>query len=192
MESQTPSPALMTASRDSPTSQFDRHNRRAHDVIVRRAEPSEIAALARIWHDGWHDAHAALVPEVLVRVRTLENFEERMTAGIDAVWVAADRGAPLGFYVLNGDELDLLFVAAESRGTGVAITLLEDAERRLRDGGTETAWLACVIGNERAARFYEKSGWRRVGSAVERSESAAGIFDVSVWRYEKRPPSSPS
>jgi hypothetical protein len=29
---------------------------------VRPAEPSEIAALGRLWHDAWHDAHAAIVP----------------------------------------------------------------------------------------------------------------------------------
>jgi GNAT superfamily N-acetyltransferase len=155
-------------------------------VIVRRAEPSEIGALARIWHDGWHDAHAVLMPEALVRVRTPENFEERMTAGIGTVWAIGARGAPLGFYVLNGDELDLLFVKAESRGKGVAAALIANAERRLRAGGTETAWLACVIGNARAVGFYEKSGWHRINSAVERSRSAAGEFDVNVWRYEKR------
>jgi hypothetical protein len=81
-------------------------------VIIRRAQSSEITALSRIWHDSWHDAHASLVPNALVRVRTLENFQTRMTAGIDAVWVAGMPGDPLGFYALNGNELDLLFVAA--------------------------------------------------------------------------------
>lgn len=26
------------------------------------AEPDEIAPLARLWHDGWQDAHALILP----------------------------------------------------------------------------------------------------------------------------------
>jgi hypothetical protein len=29
---------------------------------VRAAEESEIGHLGKIWHDGWHDAHAQIVP----------------------------------------------------------------------------------------------------------------------------------
>jgi RimJ/RimL family protein N-acetyltransferase len=47
-------------------------------------------------------------------------------------------------------------------------------------------WLACAIGNERAARFYEKSGWRRTGTMVSQLETPNGIFPLEVWRYEKR------
>ena len=32
---------------------------------VRPAERSEISALARLWYDGWQDAHAVLLPEAL-------------------------------------------------------------------------------------------------------------------------------
>jgi RimJ/RimL family protein N-acetyltransferase len=51
--------------------------------------------------------------------------------------------------------------------------------------GVETAWLACAIGNERAARFYEKCGWRRTGNMINYAETANGAFPLEVWRYEK-------
>ena len=152
---------------------------------IRRSEPGEIAALARLWYDGWQDAHAAIVPEALVRARTLESFRERMAAGLDEVRVAGPLGAPLGFFMLKSDELYQLYVSAEARGAGVAAALIADAEMRLRERGTETAWLDCAIGNERAARFYEKSGWRRVGTFLSRLEHAVEPVDLSVWRYEK-------
>lgn len=155
-------------------------------MIIRRAEPSEASMLARIWHEGWRDAHVSIVPEALTRIRTLESFEERMIAGIGDVWVAGALGAPLGFYVLNGDELDLLFVSAQWRGRDVAPALIADAEERLREGGTRLARLDCVIGNERAARFYEKHGWRRGGTVSSRLETTAGLFELDMWRYEKR------
>ena len=62
---------------------------------------------------------------------------------------------------------------------------MADAEARLAAAGVVTAWLACAIGNDRAARFYEKSGWRRVGVVVEPAETSAGPYPMEVWRYEK-------
>ena len=68
------------------------------------------------------------------------------------------RGAPLGFTMLKGDEVYQLYVSREARGRGVAAALMADAEQRLAARGVSDAWLACAIGNERAARFYEKQG----------------------------------
>jgi hypothetical protein len=34
---------------------------------VRAAQEREIDHLARIWYDGWHEAHAPIVPEELTR-----------------------------------------------------------------------------------------------------------------------------
>ena len=36
-----------------------------------------------------------------------------------------------------------------------------------------------------AARFYEKHGWRRVGTMVNDAETSNGAFPLEVWRYEK-------
>ena len=94
--------------------------------------------------------------------------------------------APVGFCILKGDELYQLYVSAEARGTGIAAALMVDAEARLADDGFESAWLACAIGNERAARFYEKCGWRRVGEVTYQAETSDGAIPLEVWRYEKR------
>lgn len=94
-------------------------------------------------------------------------------------------GGIAGFCTLNGDELYQLFVTASARGSGVAAALVRDAETRLAEAGVETAWLGCAIGNDRAARFYEKCGWRRVGAAVVKVETSQGPYDLELWRYEK-------
>ena len=78
-----------------------------------------------------------------------------------------------------------MFVSAEARGKGVAQALIADAEKVLAKSGIETAWLACAIGNERAARFYEKSGWRLARNFVSELGTPDGIFELEVWRYEK-------
>ena len=152
---------------------------------VRDAEPAEVARLAQIWYDGWQDAHAEILPAELKRLRTLESFRDKLLAGLADVRVAGPVGAPVGFCMTKGAELYQLYVSAEARGSGVAKRLAADAEEKLLEEGIETAWLACAIGNERAARFYEKCGWRRVGVMTSQLPTQEGIFSLDVWRYEK-------
>jgi GNAT superfamily N-acetyltransferase len=153
---------------------------------VRAAEEADVGDLAKLWYDGWQDAHAQILPAELTRIRTLESFRERLLAALPNVRVAGSVGAPVGFSIVKDDELYQLFVAAQARGSGVAAALIADAEARLSEAGVEIAWLACAIGNERAGRFYEKCGWRRAGIVVNELETPSGVFSLEVWRYEKR------
>jgi len=152
---------------------------------VRAIKDVEIDHLVTLWHDGWHEAHAPIVPAELTRLRTLESFRERLLAGLPGVGVVGPRGEPIGFYMVKDDELYQLFVAPQSRGSGVAAALIADAEARLSKQAFKTAWLSCAIGNHRAARFYEKCGWHRVGTMINSLETSKGTFLLEVWRYEK-------
>ncbi len=140
-------------------------------MLVRAAKEPDIGELARIWYEGWHEAHAHILPAELTQLRTL---------------VATLLDRPVGFCILKGDdELYQLYVSSQSRSSGVATALIADAEARFSERGVETAWLACAIGNERAARFYEKCGWRRMGTMINPTETSQGPFPLEVWRYEK-------
>jgi len=153
---------------------------------VRSADATEIDHLTRLWHDGWHQAHAPLVPQELTRLRTPKSFRERLQAAFPNIHVVGPLGAPIGFYALKGGELSQLFVSAEAHGSGVAAALIADAEARLAEHGVETAWLACAIGNNRAARYYVKNGWSLARTVVNPAETSSGPFPLEVWRYEKR------
>ena len=153
---------------------------------LRAAVPNDIEGLANIWHDGWHEAHAAHVPAELTKLRTLESFADRLSKMLDRTTVCEVSGKPIGFCTLNGDELMQLFVDQKDRGTGAADMLLKDGERRLAAAGFETAWLACVIGNTHAERFYLRSGWELAGRMTYQGETQAGAFPIEVWRLEKR------
>jgi GNAT superfamily N-acetyltransferase len=118
-------------------------------------------------------------------LRTLESFRDRLQAALSSIRVVGAPLSPIGFSIVKDDELYQLFVSAPARGTGVAAALIDDAEARLAANGVGTAWLACAIGNERAARFYEKRGWHRVGTMMNQAETLAGVFPLLVWRYEK-------
>jgi ribosomal protein S18 acetylase RimI-like enzyme len=152
---------------------------------VRDAQDIEIDQIAQIWFDGWHDAHAPIVPEDLTRIRTLDSFRDRIRADLSTVRVVGPLGAPLGFCMLKDNELYQLYVSAQARGSGAAAALMTDAEALLAARGVETGWLACAIGNDRAARFYEKCGWQRVGTVVHHAPIANGSYALEVWRYEK-------
>lgn len=151
---------------------------------VRAAELAEIDHLAKVWYDGWQDAHASILPAELTRIRTLESFRDRLHEALSDVRVAGPFPTPFGFCIVKGDELYQLYVSAEARGSGIAAALMADAEARLAEAGVELAWLACAIGNERAARFYEKCGWRRGGTVSYEPDAANGV-PLEVWRYEK-------
>lgn len=152
---------------------------------VRNAEEAELDRLATLWYDGWRDAHEQIVPAELARQRTLESFRDRLEAALSSARVVGAPGEPVGFCMVKGDELYQLYVSSSARGSGAAATLVADAEAQLANQGVETAWLACAIGNERAARFYEKRGWHRVGTMINHLETPNGEFLLEVWRYEK-------
>ena len=152
---------------------------------VRTPEVSEIDALARIWHEGWQDAHAELLPSELARERTLESFRERLPKLLTDLRTIGEPSEPLGLSITKDDELNQFYVAAESRGKGIAKTLIDEVEHRLAANGVRTAWLACAIGNNRAARFYEKSGWHLARTFTHKIETPDGPLAFDVWRYEK-------
>jgi GNAT superfamily N-acetyltransferase len=154
-------------------------------LSVRDADSADFHALVRLWQAGWADAHAEIAPPGLAQLRTLEDFSARMRKMLGTVRVIGPVGAPIGFHAIKGNELEQFYITARARGTGAALFLLQDAESRLAAGGTRIAWLACAIGNERAARFYEKHGWRRTGTVPHRVDTQAGPFTLEVWRYEK-------
>jgi GNAT superfamily N-acetyltransferase len=154
-------------------------------VVIRAARAEDLDRLAQIWYEGWRDGHLAIVPAALARLRTLDNFRERLAAALTETHVAAAGEHPIAFVIFKDDEVYQFFVAAEARGTGVAAALLDHAERHLASRGVTTAWLACAIGNDRAARFYEKRGWRRVATITYQAETSEGPFPIENWRYEK-------
>ena len=155
-------------------------------MAVRTVTEDEVDALARVWHAAWQDGHAAVIPAALAQRRTEESFRPRLRAALADTRAVGPAGAPLGFCIVADDELYQLFVSRAARGSGVAAALLADGEARIAAGGVRTAWLACAIGNDRAARFYEKQGWHLARTMVSQLDTPEGRFDLEVWRYEKQ------
>jgi GNAT superfamily N-acetyltransferase len=154
-------------------------------MTTRPAATDDIAPLARLWHDGWQDGHAHIAPEGLRKARTLESFHERLGAAMGDTFVIGPVGSPLAFFMLKDDELYQFYVGRDARGSNVAPALMRAAEAELARRGHTAVWLACGVGNDRAARFYDKSGWRNARTMTNVLETQDGTFEIEVWRYEK-------
>jgi len=151
---------------------------------LRAATDADAGAIADVWHAAWHDAHDAGLPGALVDERPLAYFRGRAPELIDRTTVAEDDSGVVGFVTVTGDELDLLFVDARGRGTGVAAELLTHGEQQIAER-CDTAWLDVVTGNARARAFYARRGWRDTGASDQAIDTSCGPAIVPQHRYEK-------
>lgn len=154
-------------------------------ITVRDAEAADSDTLAKLWFDGWQDAHASILPNAITEDRTLASFRERLVEALSNTRVLIAGDTLVGMAMLKNDELYQFYVAVAARGTGAAARLMDDAVTLLRARGVAEAWLACAIGNDRAARFYEKSGWRRAGVMTNELTIDGSPYPLRVWRYER-------
>lgn len=154
-------------------------------TVFRAATSDDLPQIAALWHAGWHSAHPAIVPPELTRLRTQDSFLHRATKMLDHTRVAQTDGTISGMTILKHDEVDQFYVASGYHGTGLAQDLLRDAEAQLASRGHTRIWLACSVGNSRAARFYEKSGWTLACTEVLHFETSGAPFPLEIWRYEK-------
>ncbi|MBN9021884.1 MAG: GNAT family N-acetyltransferase [Rhizobiales bacterium] len=153
--------------------------------MPRPAGEADLGAVARLYHDVWHETHAGFMPGEEARLRTPAFFLERMTALLSTTVVVEREGGVIGFAAWSGHLLGQIYVHASHRGSGVAVALLSEAERRMADEGIATSELHCVVGNARARRFYERMGWTHVGSVTEAVAGPNGPVAVEFWCMTK-------
>ena len=152
---------------------------------LRPAHADDMGTVADIWHRSWHLGHAGHVPDGLTAARTLEGFHARTPARVADTTVAELDGRLVGFIMIEGDEVEQVFVDPDHHGAGVAAPLLAEAERQVAAAGYDEAWLAVVTGNARARRFYEKHGWRDGGELAYEVTAGGTTYVSPCRRYVK-------
>ncbi|MEP3276428.1 MAG: GNAT family N-acetyltransferase [Stappiaceae bacterium] len=158
-------------------------------ICIRRAQPDHHPAIVKIWHTGWQEAHASIVPDGVLAFRTPQYFQLWLSSSTDQFHVALHHDAVVGFVAINGAEVVKLFVAQPAQGTGTASALLSHAEKELVDKGITESTLFCTAGNTRAQRFYERECWilrETFPDTLWLPEDAAGEYVVDTHRYTKR------
>lgn len=154
---------------------------------IRLARASDHIDIARLWHEGWHDAHANLVPPEILAYRTPDHFAVWLKQAPDVFYVATNPDL-LGFVSVKEAEIVKLYVANHARGTGAAQDLLSYAERLLRENDVKEAELFCTAGNLRAEKFYRRENWllsRTFDDALWVPEGVNEKVEVSTHRFCK-------
>lgn len=152
---------------------------------IRSFHSDDTAALARLWHAGWHEAHAAHVPARLRAARTLAFYHRRLAAFAEHLRIIGPVGAPEGLCMTRKDEVFQLFVTPEARGTGIATALLTDAEAKLAAQGATTGHLSCLPTNTRAIAFYRRQGWQPGGIEARPLQTGEGHVMVDMLSFRK-------
>lgn len=149
--------------------------------VFRPLAPADTAAVVALWHQGWHDGHAAHLPEDVVAERTPETFAKRLAEMTEDGFVATIDGTVVAFAALWQDEVDQFYVARAARGTGLARRFLSVLEGALLERGVNLAKIQCAGGNARAHAFYTACGWRD-----------GGLRDLPLWTADGRPVHHPT
>jgi ribosomal protein S18 acetylase RimI-like enzyme len=158
---------------------------RRSEVTLRGALPQDAPTIAEIWHLGWHDGHLEFVSQELIEARQEDSFRTRAAKRVNDTMVALVQGQIAGFVMVVNNEVEQVYVSALHRGEGVADMLMADAQRRIKDAGYSSAWLAVVAGNARARRFYERRGWSDRGPFEYAAAGDHGPIPVRSHRYVK-------
>jgi GNAT superfamily N-acetyltransferase len=155
---------------------------------IRRLVSEDVEAVIQLWHQGWHDAHAEIVPRGVLAYRTPGHFRIWMNGCKETFHVAHEEGRVVGFVSVAGREVVKLYVDRDRRGAGVAAALLGFAERALTDAGAVEARLLCTAGNKRAETFYLRHGWTLLGTCQDTlwvPPDVGQTFNVPTHTYRK-------
>ena len=155
------------------------------EMTLRKALPEDVPTIAEIWHLGWRNGHLGFVSQELIEARHEDSFRTRAAKRVNDTTLAVVQGQIGGFVMVVDNEVEQLYVSALHRGEGVADMLMADAERRIKDAGYSSAWLAVVAGNARARRFYERRGWSDGGLFEYAAAGEHGPIPVRSHRYVK-------
>jgi ribosomal protein S18 acetylase RimI-like enzyme len=144
--------------------------------MIRRAVPSDAAALAEIAERTFVDTFAAANrPEDIEAFVTQTYGQSQQRREIEnpegVTLLVEDQGRLLAFTQLRrtrslyGEvEIARFYVDRDHQGKGLARTLMDAAVDVARELGAATLWLGVWEHNPRAIRFYEKCGFRDAGS----------------------------
>ncbi len=155
----------------------------ATNVTLRRGEPRDAAALAELGARTFSDTFLAEndPDDIAAFLRDTFSPEKQASELADAATtylVAEVDGALVGYAMLQRGpapecvgggspiEIGRLYVAREQLGRGVGEALMARCVEDARIAGHDTIWLGVWERNQRAIRFYERWGFRRVGEHV--------------------------
>jgi len=147
---------------------------RVRDVTIRRARPSDAAALARVQVDSWRETYRGMLPENHLAALSYAGHERlwrRTLAGPSATFLAVIGGQIVGLasggrcrsHQAFSGELHLLYVLRSAQGRGAGRALFDAVHYALAVAGLPDLVVWVLAANRPARAFYEHLGLRPVG-----------------------------
>jgi|GEM_PF-101273 len=137
--------------------------RRPAEVQLRRAQPSDVAALEAVLHDTYE---STWLPQLTPEAARAFREEDRPAAYVAEhgarFWVAERDGQVVGFVDWDGDFVNALHVRASHARKGIGHLLMDKAEAEIAGAGFAQARLETDTFNTRSRAFYARRGYREV------------------------------
>lgn len=150
-------------------------------AVIRRAEPSDAAALAEFCARTFRETYEAFNTEADMALHLRTHFSEEIQRreigdGEAAMLIAEqDRGfaayaklrrgeAPACVHAARPVEVQRFYVDGPWQGTGLAYRLMDAARRSAVAMGADALWLGVWERNPRAIAFYKKCGFGDMGA----------------------------
>lgn len=146
----------------------------AGQLRIDRAASADASTVTGIYLRSRRAAGPAMPPGIHSDEETHAFVVDVMIAQREA-WLAWAGETALGLLVLDGSEVDWLFVDPVAQSRGVGSALIEHAKARSPNG--LTLWV--FESNRRAQRFYERHGF----VVVDRTDGAANEERAPDVRY---------
>ena len=126
---------------------------------VRPYSSEDLEPLVALWHASKRRAFPYVEAQQRYTLADDRDYFQRAVLPGEAVWVAEGDAGLLGFMALEGDLIDLLFVAVRAQGQGIGSALINKA-KALSQGGLRAYTFQR---NKAARRFLGKHGFAEVG-----------------------------
>lgn len=140
---------------------------------VRRARPSDAAAIAGVHVRAWRAAYRGLLPDAVLDGLSVETragaWRRLLDSGEVSAWVAEDDDALVGFCSVAGAEITALYVEPERWRRGAGRALVGAARDAI--AGDALAWV--LESNEAALAAYRALGFAPDGE--RKREPVAGL-----------------
>jgi RimJ/RimL family protein N-acetyltransferase len=169
----------------------------AGPFVVRPAAPQDAASFLDLWRAVVAEGRYVRTERVTSTVGHHRRRFRRPWTSDEAEIVAVDEGRVIGHLSVSREEGPVtrhvaslgMFVAADRRGQGVGMALLQECIRWAKAVGVEKLALSVYPDNERAIALYRKVGFEQEGRLTGHSKKSIGYRDeivMGLWLIERR------
>ena len=153
---------------------------------IRRATKSDLLDIAAIHVESWKDAYSDVLPAEFLAGqidRDLARHWSEIEIQNKDIVLVAEEDSLVGFVAVwcrPTPFIDNLHVRRSHRSKKVGSTLLKAAAKKLIHNGHKTGYLWVFESNEKAIRFYERSG----GTQKEQARKSVFGYEILSWKIE--------